>query len=146
MIYPVIPIFLVRVLGATFIDVGLIEGVAESTASILKIVSGYVSDRFGKRKPLAYSGYALAAIAKPLLAFATAWQQVLVIRFIDRLGKGVWDSARDAIVSESGGLGGKVMRLSTLIGHVGRSDWSAHSVNLVRNTELHWTFPPRVHT
>lgn len=104
MIYPVIPIFLVRVHGATFIDVGLIEGVAESTASILKIVSGYVSDRFGKRKPLAYSGYALAAIAKPLLAFATAWQQVLVIRFIDRLGKGVWDSARDAIVSESGGL------------------------------------------
>ena len=92
-------------LGATFIDVGLIEGVAESTASILKIVSGYVSDRFGKRKPLAYSGYALAAIAKPLLAFATAWQQVLVIRFIDRLGKGVWDSARDAIVSESRGLG-----------------------------------------
>jgi MFS family permease len=105
MIYPLIPLFLVSVLGATFIDVGLIEGVAESTASILKIVSGYVSDKFGKRKPLVYSGYALAAIAKPLLAFATAWQQAFAIRFVDRLGKGVRDSARDAIVSESRGLG-----------------------------------------
>jgi len=105
MIYPLIPLFLVSVLGATFIDVGLIEGVAESTASILKIASGYLSDRFGKRKPLVYSGYALAAIAKPLLALATAWQQVLVIRFLDRLGKGIRDSARDAIVSESKSLG-----------------------------------------
>ena len=105
MIYPLIPLFLVNVLGATFIDVGLIEGVAESTASILKIVSGYLSDRFGKRKPLVYSGYAIAAIAKPLLAFATVWQQVLAIRFLDRFGKGVRDSARDAIVSESKSLG-----------------------------------------
>jgi MFS family permease len=105
MIYPLIPLFLVSVLGATFIDVGFIEGVAESTASILKIVSGYVSDKFGKRKPLVYSGYAFAAIAKPLLAFATAWQQVFAIRFVDRLGKGVRDSARDAIVSESRSLG-----------------------------------------
>jgi MFS family permease len=101
MIYPLIPLFLVSVLGATFIDVGLIEGVAESAASILKIVSGYLSDRFGKRKPLVYSGYAIAAIAKPLLAFTTAWQQVLAIRFFDRLGKGIRDSARDAIISES---------------------------------------------
>jgi hypothetical protein len=68
--------FLVSVLGATFVDFGFIEGVAESTASVLKIVSGYVLDRFAKRKPLAYSGYALAAIAKPLLAFTRAWQQV----------------------------------------------------------------------
>ncbi len=105
MIYPLIPLFLVNVLGATFIDVGLIEGVAESTASILKIASGYLSDRFGKRKPLVYTGYAIAAFAKPLLAFATAWQQVLVIRFADRFGKGVRDSARDAIVSESNSLG-----------------------------------------
>jgi len=105
MIYPLIPLFLVNVLGATFIDVGLIEGVAESTASILKIVSGYLSDRFGKRKPLVYSGYGIAAIAKPLLAFATTWQQVLAIRFVDRFGKGVRDSARDAIVSESRSLG-----------------------------------------
>ncbi|MGZ4926659.1 MAG: MFS transporter, partial [Halobacteriota archaeon] len=105
MIYPLVPLFLVNVLGATFIDVGLIEGVAESAASILKIVSGYLSDRFGKRKPLVYSGYAIAAIAKPLLAFATAWQQVLAIRFLDRFGKGIRDSARDAIVSESKSLG-----------------------------------------
>ena len=105
MIYPLIPLFLVNVLGATFIDVGLIEGVAESTASILKIASGYLSDRFGKRKPLVYTGYGIAAFAKPLLAFATTWQQVLVIRFADRFGKGVRDSARDAIVSESKSLG-----------------------------------------
>jgi MFS family permease len=105
MVYPLIPLFLVNVLGATFIDVGLIEGIAESTASVLKIVSGYVSDRFGKRKPLVFSGYAIAAIAKPLLAFATVWPQVLMIRFFDRLGKGIRGSARDAIISESGGLG-----------------------------------------
>jgi MFS family permease len=105
MIYPLIPLFLVNALGATFIDVGLIEGVAESAASIMKVVSGYLSDRFGKRKPLVYSGYAIAAIAKPLLAFTTAWQQVLAIRFFDRLGKGIRDSARDAIISESKSVG-----------------------------------------
>jgi MFS family permease len=105
MIYPFIPLFLINVLGASFIDVGVIEGIAESTASIFKIVSGYISDKFGKRKPLVYSGYGIAALAKPLLALATAWQQVLGLRFIDRLGKGVRDSARDAIISESGGKG-----------------------------------------
>jgi len=105
MIYPFIPLFLINVLGASFIDVGIIEGIAESTASIFKIVSGYISDKFGKRKPLVYSGYGISAIAKPLLALATVWQQVLGLRFIDRLGKGVRDSARDAIISESGGKG-----------------------------------------
>jgi len=105
MIYPFIPLFLINVLGASFIDVGIIEGIAESTASIFKIISGYISDKFGKRKPLVYSGYGISAIAKPLLALATMWQQVLGLRFIDRLGKGVRDSARDAIISESGGKG-----------------------------------------
>jgi MFS family permease len=105
MVYPLVPLFLVNALGATFIDVGLIEGVAESAASIMKIVSGYLSDRFGKRKSLVYSGYAIAAIAKPLLAFTTTWQQVLAIRFFDRFGKGIRSSARDAIISESKSLG-----------------------------------------
>ncbi|MGZ4945411.1 MAG: MFS transporter [Halobacteriota archaeon] len=105
MVYPLVPLFLVSALGATFIDVGLIEGVAESAASIMKLVSGYFSDRFGKRKFLVSSGYAIAAIAKPLLAFTTAWQQVLAIRFLDRFGKGIRSSARDAIISESKGLG-----------------------------------------
>jgi MFS family permease len=104
MIYPLIPLFLVNVLGASFIDVGIIEGIAESTASIFKIVSGYISDKFKKRKPLVYLGYGISVIAKPLLALTTAWQQVLGLRFIDRLGKGVRDSARDAIISESGGV------------------------------------------
>jgi len=105
MIYPFVPLFLINVLGASFIDVGTIEGIAESTASIFKVVSGYISDKFGKRKPLVYSGYGISAIAKPLLALATVWQQVLGLRFIDRLGKGVRDSARDAIISDSGGKG-----------------------------------------
>lgn len=89
MIYPLVTLFLVIVLGASFIDVGIIEGIAESTASIFKIVSGYISDRFRKRKALVYSGYGISAIAKPLLAITTSWQQVLGLRFIDRLGKGV---------------------------------------------------------
>ncbi len=105
MIYPLVPLFLVNVLGASFIDVGIIEGIAESTASIFKIVSGYISDRFKKRKALVYSGYGISAIAKPLLAITTSWQQVLGLRFTDRLGKGVRDSARDALISESGGIG-----------------------------------------
>src|SRR5674476_1352464 len=89
MVYPLIPLFLVNALGATFIDVGLIEGVAESAASILKLVSGYLSDRFGQRKSFAHAGYALAAIEPPLLAFTTAWQPVLAIRLLARSGKAI---------------------------------------------------------
>jgi len=101
MIYPLIPIFLTVTLGAPVAVVGLIEGIAESTASLVKLGSGWISDRIGRRMPLVISGYGLAAVAKLLLAFAFAWPVVLVARFVDRFGKGVRGSPRDALIGDS---------------------------------------------
>lgn len=101
MLYPVIPIFLTSILGAPMSVVGLIEGIAESTASILKAVSGWLSDRIGKRRPFVVAGYTLSSLAKPILYFAYAWPLVLVSRFFDRLGKGLRTSPRDAMIADS---------------------------------------------
>src|SRR3990170_173260 len=101
MLYPIIPIFLTVVLHAPMSVVGLIEGIAESTASILKVVSGWLSDRSGKRKPFVIYGYSLSTIAKPLLALAATWHFVLAARFLDRFGKGLRSSARDALIADS---------------------------------------------
>jgi len=101
MLYPIIPIFLTSVLGAPMQVVGLIEGVAEATASFVKILGGRLSDRAGKRKPFVVAGYSLSAISKPLLALAATWHFVLFARFIDRVGKGLRTSARDALIAGS---------------------------------------------
>lgn len=101
MIYPILPLFLMNVLGAGVTVVGLIEGVGEATASLLKLISGWISDRTGRRKPLMLIGYGLSDLTKPLLALATAWPQVLVIRFADRFGKGVRGAPRDALIADS---------------------------------------------
>jgi len=101
MVYPLIPIFLTRVLGAPVAAVGLIEGVAEGTASLLRLVSGWWSDRAQKRLPLVFVGYGLAALGKLLLAGAGAWPLVFVARFVDRFGKGVRGSPRDALIADS---------------------------------------------
>ncbi|MCJ7656635.1 MAG: MFS transporter [Candidatus Atribacteria bacterium] len=101
MIYPIVPIFLTSVLGAPVAVVGLIEGIAESTASILKVVSGWLSDKFQKRKPFLVAGYSFSAISKTILSLAFSWPFVLMARFIDRFGKGIRTSARDALIAES---------------------------------------------
>lgn len=101
MIYPIIPIFLTSVLGAPVAIVGLIEGIAESTASVLKVVSGWFSDKLQKRKPFVVAGYSFSAISKILLSLAFSWPFVLFARFIDRFGKGTRTSARDALIAES---------------------------------------------
>lgn len=101
MIYPLLPLFLTNILGANKAMVGLIEGIAESTASILKVVSGYLSDRFRKRKPLILYGYGLSTLTRPIVAIATGWAGVLVYRFIDRIGKGIRTAPRDAVIAES---------------------------------------------
>jgi len=101
MVYPLIPVFLTTVLRAPVAVVGIIEGVAEATASILKVFSGWLSDRVGNRKRFVASGYLFSALAKILLAAAGAWFTVLGARFIDRLGKGVRTSARDALIADS---------------------------------------------
>jgi MFS family permease len=100
MIYPLIPLFLTSTLGAPVAAVGLIEGVAESTASLTKGISGWISDRLRVRKPLVVAGYGLSAIAKPILAAAQVWPAALGARFVDRLGKGVRTAPRDALVAD----------------------------------------------
>jgi len=101
MIYPLLPLFLTTVLGAGPAFLGVIEGVAESTASLLKLVSGIVSDRVKDRKKLILSGYGLSSFARPLIAAATGPLAVLFIRFADRIGKGVRTSPRDALIADS---------------------------------------------
>jgi len=101
MIYPLVPIFLTSVLGAPVAVVGLIEGIAESTASVLKVVSGWLSDKWRKRKPFVVAGYSFSAFSKILLSLAFSWPFVLIARFIDRFGKGTRTSARDALIAES---------------------------------------------
>jgi MFS family permease len=101
MIYPLLPIFLSDVLHSSKVFIGLIEGVAESTASVLKVFSGWLSDRLGKRKFLVSLGYGLSSLGKPILSVVTAGWQVLGLRFLDRFGKGVRTSPRDAMIADS---------------------------------------------
>ncbi|HXY29750.1 MAG TPA: MFS transporter [Gemmatimonadaceae bacterium] len=101
MIYPLIPVFLSTVLGASASALGVVEGAAESTAALLKLVSGWWSDRVTKRKPLVVAGYALATFARPLIAAAQSVGQVVAIRVSDRVGKGIRTSPRDALIADS---------------------------------------------
>ncbi len=101
MVYPLIPFFLTSTLGASPAVLGLIEGVAESIASLLKVFSGYLSDRLGKRKQLTIAGYTSSTVGKLMLYAATGWGMVLAARVIDRLGKGIRTAPRDAIIAES---------------------------------------------
>jgi MFS family permease len=100
LIHSLLPVFLITVVGASTVDVGLIEGIAEATAAIAKVFSGALSDRIGKRKLLVGFGYGLAAITKPVFPLAgTAWE-VLAARFVDRIGKGIRDAPRDALIAD----------------------------------------------
>jgi MFS family permease len=101
MIYPLVPLFLANVIGVNKSVIGLIEGVAESTASLLKVFSGWFSDRIGNRKWLMAAGYGISTLSRPIVALATGWHQVLGSRFMDRFGKGVRTAPRDAIIAES---------------------------------------------
>lgn len=100
MIYPLLPVFLTSVLGAGALSLGIIEGVAEATASLLKLVSGIWSDRLARRKSLVTLGYILAGAARPLIGLAASWPQVLGLRFTDRVGKGLRTSPRDALIAD----------------------------------------------
>lgn len=106
MVYPVLPLYLTAAFGASPALLGLIEGIAESVASLLKVFSGYLTDRWGKKKPVAFAGYAAGLLYKAALLFASSWAGVLAARVIDRLGKGVRTAPRDVMVSESAGKNG----------------------------------------
>jgi MFS family permease len=101
MTYPLLPVFLQTVLGASATTVGAIEGAAESTAALLKLLSGWLSDRVQRRKPLVLAGYGLAAVIRPLVGLAQSASQVFAIRVSDRLGKGIRTSPRDALIADS---------------------------------------------
>jgi MFS family permease len=101
MIYPLLPVFLASVLGANASFIGAIEGVAETTASLLKLVSGWWSDKVGSRKRLVVIGYGIASVVRPFTAMAGNAKQVLFIRLTDRIGKGIRTSPRDALLADS---------------------------------------------
>lgn len=101
MIFPILPLFLTLVLKANMAVVGFIEGLAEGTAAILKLIAGILSDRFRSKKLLTIIGYGSSAISKPFLALAMIWQQVLIVRVLDRIGKGIRTSPRDALIAAS---------------------------------------------
>ena len=100
LVHGLLPVFMTAVLGASMLAVGVVEGIAEATASIVKVFSGVLSDRLGRRKPLVVFGYGLAAASKPLFALAASVPLVLVARFMDRVGKGVRGAPRDALIAD----------------------------------------------
>ncbi|MEG0020739.1 MAG: MFS transporter, partial [Oscillospiraceae bacterium] len=106
MVYPLIPLYLTAAFGATPALVGVIEGIAESVASLLKVFSGYISDRYQRKKPLAFVGYATGLVYKISLVVAGSWMGILAARVVDRIGKGIRTAPRDVLVSESAAEGG----------------------------------------
>jgi MFS family permease len=101
MLLNLIPFFLANILGVRTSVIGLVDGIAETTASLTKVFFGALSDRYGKRKPFAVAGYALSAFTKPLLYFTNAWGLVLGVRVADRIGKGIRTAPRDALIADS---------------------------------------------
>ena len=99
-VYPLLPLFLTHVLGAGAMSLGVIEGAAEAANSALKILSGWLADRWRSQKKLVLLGYGIASAVRPLIGLATAWPQVLAIRFSDRLGKGIRGAPRDAMLAD----------------------------------------------
>lgn len=101
MIFPVLPIFLREGLGASMPAIGLIDGIAESSSALIKILSGSLSDRLRRRRPIVFAGYTISNVAQPVIGLAQTWLVVVPLRFFDRLGKGIRDAPRDAIIADS---------------------------------------------
>jgi MFS family permease len=101
MVYPILPLYLSAIMGASPTIIGIIEGIAESLASIIKLFSGIVADKYGNKKRLAFFGYSSSVINKIIILFATTWVGVLIARIIDRFGKGIRTAPRDALIAEA---------------------------------------------
>jgi MFS family permease len=121
LVHSLLPVFMVTVLGASMLAVGVVEGIAEATASIVKLFSGAISDRLGRRKPIVVIGYGLAALSKPLFPLAASVPLVLVARFMDRIGKGIRGAPRDALIADvtAEGLRGAAYGLRQALDTVG---------------------------
>jgi MFS family permease len=120
-IYPLLPVFVTRVLGGNPAALGVIEGAADATSSVLKVVAGRLSDRRGRRKPFVLTGYTIAGLVRPLMAIAIVWQHVFFIRVADRVGKGVRGGARDAMLAALAPTGerGRVFGFHRAMDHAG---------------------------
>jgi len=157
MIFPLLPIFFTGLVpvGTAALYVGLMEGVAESTASLLKIISGHISDKLGKRKALVATGYGLSTIGRPLMAVAAAGWHVVALRFLDRVGKGIRTAPRDALISDSvdakyrgfgfgfhramdhsGAIIGSLLAVAILYAQLGYGIWSG-STAAATDREMH---------
>ena len=121
MVYPLLPLFLTRVLGAGAMSLGVIEGIAEAANSVLKVISGRLADRWGAPKPLVLLGYGISSAARPFIGFAGTWFQVLGLRFVDRLGKGIRGAPRDAMLATFAGAAnrGQVFGFHRAMDHAG---------------------------
>jgi MFS family permease len=98
-VYPLLPVFITQVLGGPPVALGIVEGAADATSSVLKVVSGRWSDRLGTRKPIVVAGYTLSSLVRPFIAVTTSWSHVFAIRVVDRIGKGLRSSPRDAMLA-----------------------------------------------
>jgi MFS family permease len=121
MIYPLLPVYLSRVLGAGAVSLGLIEGVAEALNSALRIWSGYLADRSRRKRPIVIAGYTLSSIARPLIALTTSWPQVLAVRALDRTGKGIRGAPRDSMLAQMAGTSerGRIFGFQRAMDHAG---------------------------
>ena len=120
-IYPLLPIFLTSVLGARALALGLVEGAAEAVASLLKIVSGRLADRLGRRRAFVIGGYSISSLARPFIGLATAWGHVFALRLVDRVGKGLRSAPRDAILASlaTAETRGRVFGFHRAMDHIG---------------------------
>src|SRR2546428_1177240 len=120
-IYPILPFFLTRVLNAGVMSLGVVEGAAEATNSILKIWSGRAADRASRKRPLVLFGYSVSSLARPFIALTTSWTQVFAVRVLDRVGKGVRGAPRDAMLATwaTPSTRGKVYGLQRGMDHLG---------------------------
>ena len=121
MVYPLLPLFLTRVLGAGALSLGIVEGIAEAANSVLKVISGRIADATGRPKRLVLIGYGISSAVRPFIALAGSWTQVLGVRFADRLGKGIRGAPRDAMLAEFAPAGqrGRVYGFHRAMDHSG---------------------------
>jgi MFS family permease len=138
-IYPLMPFFLTQVLGASAVSLGLVEGAAEATNSVLKILSGRIADRAPSKRPIVAVGYALSSAVRPLIALAQSWQHVFTIRMVDRVGKGIRGAPRDAMLA---GLAQPSAR-GAVFGFHRAMDHAGAVVGPVLATLFLWAYPGR---
>lgn len=142
MVYPIIPLYLTSAFGTTPALIGVIEGIAESLASLLKVFSGYITDRWGRKKPVAFVGYAAGLVYKAALIFAGSWGGILGARIIDRIGKGIRTAPRDVMVSESASKGhmGKAFGIHKALDMAGSAIGIFISYLLLKNAGEHMVY------